>query len=86
MTMKLFALPVLFAAVLTANVSAAAPVAITPVVAAAAVEVLEPAVGGWRSFATAAQANHFAFLMRRQGYCTNVFYDPYACWWVCEFF
>ncbi|MFO1032392.1 MAG: hypothetical protein U1F60_15025 [Planctomycetota bacterium] len=83
--MKLFALPVLFAAVLTANVSAAAPVASTPVVARAAVEVLEPAQGGWRSFATACEAHHFARLMRCQGYCTRVFYDPYACWWVCEF-
>jgi hypothetical protein len=84
--MKLFALPVLFAAVLTANVSAAAPVATNPVVAAAAVEVLEPAVGGWRSFATAAQAHRFARLMECRGFCTNVFYDPCADWWVCEFF
>ena len=84
--MKLFALPVLFTAVLTANVSAAAPVAITPVAARAAAEVLEPAVGGWRSFATAFEAHRFARLMESRGFCTNVFYDPYACWWVCEFF
>jgi hypothetical protein len=81
MTMKLFALPVLFGAALTANLPAA-----TPVVAQAAVEILEPVVGGWRSFATAFEAHHFARLMRCQGYCTRVFYDPYACWWVCEFF
>jgi hypothetical protein len=85
MTMKLFALPVLFAAALAAHLPAAAPVATTPVVAEAAVEVLEPAVGGWRSFATSFEAHRFARLMASRGYWTNVFYDPYACWWVCEF-
>jgi hypothetical protein len=60
--------------------------AITPVVAEAAVETLEPAQGGWRSFALAVEAHRFARLMESRGFCTNVFYDPYACWWVCEFF
>lgn len=40
---------------------------------------------GWRTFPTSHQAHRFAMMMERRGYCTSVFYDACAGWWVCEF-
>jgi hypothetical protein len=86
MTMKLLALPILIAAALTANLPAAAPAAINPVVAAVAVEGLEPTSSGSCSVRTESLARCFAGYLASQGYCAVVFFNPNSGWWVCMWF